>query len=160
SDMPTEETLYSLALYAASLKCVLVLKEPWRDRLFALINLAGVMAIFYWQPNIQLYWQAFTTYGAFVCAQFAFMRFCFARGGRMATAPFLSPIAFLILVKYFSLANLAPAAWGGPQITIFLGLSYLSFRLSLLPMEARSGVVAPPTFSRYMGYAFFMPIML
>jgi D-alanyl-lipoteichoic acid acyltransferase DltB (MBOAT superfamily) len=43
--------------------------------------------------------------------------------------------------------------------TEFVGLSYLAFRTSHLVLEVRNGVVPPPDFWEYLGFAFFAPTL-
>ena len=38
----------------------------------------------------------------------------------------------------------------------FVGISYLAFRTSHLVLEVRNGVVPRPSFSQYLGFAFFV----
>ncbi len=41
-----------------------------------------------------------------------------------------------------------------------IGLSYMAFRLSYLVIEVRNGIVAMPTLSEYLGFAFFLPTLV
>jgi D-alanyl-lipoteichoic acid acyltransferase DltB (MBOAT superfamily) len=77
---------------------------------------------------------------------------------------FFYPIIVLILMRY------APLPWDSlfarldfpPWIlaTTIIGLSYMAFRLSYLVLEVRNDVVAMPTLSEYLGFAFFLPTIL
>jgi D-alanyl-lipoteichoic acid acyltransferase DltB (MBOAT superfamily) len=153
----TRALLITLAVYGVAIRLSLTLADPWRDRIFALINIGAVVYIFYHLPHI-IYWKAASIYLVAVCVQFFATR-RFAPGNNAWIAMVL-PIAFLILVKYFGFANAIPANWTHPQIAVFLGVSYLTFRLSYLAMEVHTRMVAMPSLARYIGYAFFMPIML
>jgi D-alanyl-lipoteichoic acid acyltransferase DltB (MBOAT superfamily) len=74
------------------------------------------------------------------------------------------PLSLLIVAKYF------PAVGGLflpgrlvdhlTHFTLwFVGVSYLSFRLCLLAREVQNGIVQPPSFARYLSFAFFVPTL-
>jgi D-alanyl-lipoteichoic acid acyltransferase DltB (MBOAT superfamily) len=76
-----------------------------------------------------------------------------ARAGAFGIAPILFPIAVLGIAKY------TPGHWGeiygGMRFTeLYLGLSYVAFRLSLLAVEVRNRTVPPPSLSEYLGFTF------
>jgi D-alanyl-lipoteichoic acid acyltransferase DltB (MBOAT superfamily) len=74
------------------------------------------------------------------------------------------PIAVLILVKYVPVIQ-GPFnhALHGISVAhlsaLFLGISYLTFRLCHLVQEVRNGVAEMPTVSEYLSYAFFVPTL-
>lgn len=83
---------------------------------------------------------------------------------RTSLAPFLFPIVFLILVKYFPPVD-TPflgllSHFGVRHLWVFLiGISYSSFRLTHLVSEVRNGVISMPSLSEYVAFAFFVPVM-
>jgi membrane protein involved in D-alanine export len=81
-----------------------------------------------------------------------------------ATAALWFPIAILILIKYVPSVDL-PFASILQRIKVhhvavlFLGLSYLTFRLCHLVQEVRNDSVAMPTLAEYLSFAFFVPTL-
>jgi D-alanyl-lipoteichoic acid acyltransferase DltB (MBOAT superfamily) len=71
--------------------------------------------------------------------------------------PFVFPIVFLVLVKYFSILGWAIGNKTGAEL--FIGISYMAFRLSYLTLECRWEAVETPGFWDYMGFAFFLPTL-
>lgn len=64
------------------------------------------------------------------------------------------PLAVLAAAKY------TPGNWGqfyhGKRFSeLYLGLSYVAFRLGFLALEVRTQVVSRPTLAQYMGFTFF-----
>jgi D-alanyl-lipoteichoic acid acyltransferase DltB (MBOAT superfamily) len=84
--------------------------------------------------------------------------------GRALTMAFLFPIAMLIVIKYIPpldhpfLTLLRKFALGHVS-EMFVGISYLSFRLSHVVQEVRNEVVEMPTLSDYFSFAFFVPTL-
>ncbi len=86
------------------------------------------------------------------------------RDDRLAWVPFFYPLAILIVFKYFYFL------WGSIVVRLnweawvigatIIGLSYMTFRLSYLVLEVRNGTAEMPSLSEYLGFAFFVPIML
>jgi D-alanyl-lipoteichoic acid acyltransferase DltB (MBOAT superfamily) len=74
------------------------------------------------------------------------------------------PIAVLIALKYIPLiqrlfgAVLADVSVDHLSI-LFVGLSYLTFRLVHVVQEVQNGVVEMPTISEYLSFAFFVPTL-
>lgn len=80
------------------------------------------------------------------------------RGSWLVWVPFAFPLLVLLVVRQM------PASWaayypGHHAAEIFLGISYIAFRLSHLSLEYRNGVVELPTWSQYLAFAFFPPTL-
>lgn len=97
-------------------------------------------------------------YVATVLLSWALLR----RWGRSSAAgfwvAFSFPIAVLILVRFI------PGNWhyyyaGKHVAVIFIGVSYMAFRLSLLALEYRNAVVEFPRPSEYVAFAVFPPTL-
>lgn len=102
-------------------------------------------------PLIGSYLLLFLTHWALV------RRWGTSSGPQGAMAMFF-PLVVLAAAKYM------PGHWGefyaGKRFTIlYLGLSYVAFRLGLLALEVRNRVVPAPTLAEYMGFT-FMPLTL
>ncbi|MBB6145182.1 D-alanyl-lipoteichoic acid acyltransferase DltB (MBOAT superfamily) [Silvibacterium bohemicum] len=74
------------------------------------------------------------------------------------------PIAILIVIKYVPIldSSFAPALHAvllNHVAALFLGLSYLTFRLCHLVQEVRNDLVEMPTLSEYLSFAFFVPTL-
>ena len=74
------------------------------------------------------------------------------------------PVLILVLVKYitpFQHAFSTPLRDVGiPHLSaLFLGLSYMTFRLCHLVQEVRNEVVTPPELAEYLSFAFFVPTL-
>jgi D-alanyl-lipoteichoic acid acyltransferase DltB (MBOAT superfamily) len=99
-----------------------------------------------------------TIYVATVVASWLLLR----KWGRAAGAAFwLSfsfPIAVLVLVRFI------PGQWhyfyeGKHIAVIFIGVSYMAFRLSHLALEYRNAVIERPRLAEYLAFAFFPPTL-
>jgi D-alanyl-lipoteichoic acid acyltransferase DltB (MBOAT superfamily) len=78
--------------------------------------------------------------------------------GRQFWIAFSFPIAVLLLVRF------VPGDWhyfyeGKHIAVIFIGVSYMAFRLSHLALECRNSVVPMPTLAEYLAFAFFPPTL-
>jgi D-alanyl-lipoteichoic acid acyltransferase DltB (MBOAT superfamily) len=81
-----------------------------------------------------------------------------ASEGPSGMVPIFFPLALLAIAKY------APGHWGefypGKRFNVlYLGLSYVTFRLGLLALEVRNRVVPCPSLAEYLGFT-FMPLTL
>lgn len=85
-------------------------------------------------------------------------------GGGWGAAALWFPVAALIIVKYVPpvqnsfhsiLSNIAINRFS----ILFLGLSYLTFRLCLLVQEVRNELVEMPSVADYLSFAFFVPTL-
>jgi D-alanyl-lipoteichoic acid acyltransferase DltB (MBOAT superfamily) len=81
---------------------------------------------------------------------------------RSAAIGVIYPLALLVLIKYL------PPGWDPLQRLLhgfpakyapefFLGISYMSFRLTHMVYEIRNGTAASPTFWEFLSFAFFVP---
>jgi D-alanyl-lipoteichoic acid acyltransferase DltB (MBOAT superfamily) len=81
---------------------------------------------------------------------------------RSAAIGVIYPLALLVLIKYL------PPAWDPLQSLLhglpgkyapefFLGISYMSFRLTHMVYEIRNGTAESPTFWEFLSFAFFVP---
>lgn len=75
---------------------------------------------------------------------------------------YLAPIALLICVKYVPGFEtvLGPRLLESMPTTVlfFVGISYVTLRLTHLTMEAANEVVPPPSLAEYFAFAFFVPL--
>ncbi|HTB85077.1 MAG TPA: MBOAT family O-acyltransferase [Candidatus Sulfotelmatobacter sp.] len=138
------------------------LRGVWRDGLFALMNIAGLY--FFWMKGLGFVSHLdFLIYVLLVLVQFA-MLYAFAeKPGGLPWLAFFTPIAMLVLVRYFPSAFSATGHFLFPQrvstttVISLIGISYLAFRNSLLVLEIRNGKVKRPSLWRFLGYSFFVP---
>jgi len=138
-----------------------------KDALFAALNLFSVASIFFQLPGARL--PAFAAYFAAVCAFYVVARLTARREGWLPWLAFFAPIALLVAVRAAPLQLLARHSSTlsrklllEPEFSVaafFLGLSYLAFRCSRLVLEVRNGAAPMPGLLRYLGFAFFMPVM-
>jgi D-alanyl-lipoteichoic acid acyltransferase DltB (MBOAT superfamily) len=129
-----------------------------RDALFALLNMAGVYALFFplgpVGPAL-----IFACYIVLAVVQHYVLRVW-----GVTVAAFIVPIAALIAIK--GVLALDPS-WTlpvldrpiVPMLAALIGVSYFAFRCSYLALEVRNGVVAMPTLWQYLGFCFFAPTM-
>lgn len=139
-----------------------------RDVAFTVVNLAGVGSIHFFLRDQRLA-AAFAGYLLLVCGFYLLVRLFAARPGPSSWVAFLAPILLLAAVRWFPLrvvAGASPALAAklarDPDFSLapyFIGLSYLAFRCSRLVIEIRSGAAPMPGFVRYLGFAFFLPVM-
>jgi D-alanyl-lipoteichoic acid acyltransferase DltB (MBOAT superfamily) len=145
-----------------------LVRSQWhrREAAFALLTLAVVFLLFFATGRAYLY---FALYVSLVVIQYLALRSWGKRSDWLAWGAFLTPIAFLILLKYIppsAFVRLSPALRNTLQnkpayqwSVYFIGLSYLAFRTSSLAVEVRTGLVKQPGFWDYLGFAFFVPCM-
>ena len=147
--------------------------KTWKLKLFALINVVGVLGLCILAPLSGLYFYqlkaclqvagvAFTIYLFMVIAHYILTRAFAMRAGWAPWTAFLLPLAFMLLVKYVPALS-APFRTQLEFIDkksvaeFFVGVSYMAFRLSYLVLEVRNGVVAMPSIWEHLSYAFFVP---
>jgi D-alanyl-lipoteichoic acid acyltransferase DltB (MBOAT superfamily) len=128
-----------------------------RDALFAILNIAGVFALFFRIGPLG----PVLIYSCYVVLAVVQHRVLRAWGA--TAAAFFLPIAALIVVKSV-LALDPPWVLPGdrpvvPMLAALIGISYFAFRTSYLALEVRNGVVAMPTLWQYLGFSFFVPTM-
>jgi D-alanyl-lipoteichoic acid acyltransferase DltB (MBOAT superfamily) len=135
-----------------------------REAAFALLNLAG----FYWfclLDSSEHFKVAYGVYVILVLVQYLMLRLFSEKPGGLPWLAFFTPIAMLVLVRYFphtltTVFNLSsPRKLEANTIIALIGISYLAFRNSLLILEIRNGKVKRPSFWRFLGYSFFVPTM-
>jgi D-alanyl-lipoteichoic acid acyltransferase DltB (MBOAT superfamily) len=138
-----------------------------KDALFALVNVGAVLMIFFVVPGARL--GAFGVYLAAVCGCYLLTRLTALRDGWLPWLAFFAPIALLVAVRAVPLqllaahsSSIAKKLAREPEFSVaalFLGLSYLAFRCSRMVLEIRNRVAPMPGFFRYLGFAFFLPVM-
>jgi D-alanyl-lipoteichoic acid acyltransferase DltB (MBOAT superfamily) len=153
-----------LAYILAARLTLRVARGIWRDLLFALLNLEAL----YWFCFYHLgtnYNVAIVVYVIFVLVQYAMLRGFAEKSGRLPWLAFFTPIAILVLVRYFPASLtamfhfLSPKKLNASSMIVLVGISYLAFRNSLLVLEVRNGKVKRPSLWRFLGYSFFVPTM-
>lgn len=163
----------SAAAYVLLGRLLLGMRGRGRDAAFALLNLAAVYLFFFWGKDHRfklLFTLMFLGYVVLVSLQYMLMRFWSRRAGWLPWAAFLTPILFLVLIRYtpvvelsrFISASVHDVLLRNPQLSlawVFVGFSYLAFRTSHLVLEVRNGVVPMPGYWRYMSFAFFLPTL-
>lgn len=150
-----------------------LLRGVLRDRVFAVLNLAGAYFICELDPagaampalRFGAREIVFLLYVAGVSGSFGVLRWALRRGRGFSVAPVLAPLARLLAVRFLppSLgAGLfhSPAANPAPLVALFVGSSYLAFRLSHLAVEVQNGIVPPPSLANYLSFAFFVPTLV
>jgi len=143
-----------------------------RDVVFGLLTLVAVFSVFFTTNDADLHYSKiyclfFIAYLAFVSVQYLALRNWGERTDWRVWGAFLTPIAFLIIVRSVppsAVASFARALRHKSHVYhgggyYFLGLSYLAFRTSSLAVEVRNGRVKCPGFWDYLGFAFFLPTL-
>ena len=164
--------------YPVLAKPVLALTpRRWRTTLFAALNVLFVQILILAETaygavtnsvDVSLYLKsgalAFLAYLVFVVANFALLRFCRKGDEKREWIAFLFPLLFLGLIKYWppggiltgaSAPRLVDARWSD----LLVGISYMTFRLTLLLREVRNEVAPQPSLAEYLAFAFFLPTM-
>lgn len=146
-----------------------------RMRLFACLNVLGlvVLAVLSGAANVRLKFApqygrvalAFAMlYVLTVLVNYLFLHLCRREQQPFVLLAFFFPIFVLAYVKY------APATWnpfapllahfgGKPLAAFFVGISYVSFRLTHLVQEVRNEIVEMPDIWEYLAFAFFVPTL-
>lgn len=155
--------LFAGALFLGAAWCTLQVRHPlWRTRLFAAVNVAA-LALFY-DPATSLRWPLALIAGtlAMLAVHYVVLRQFGRRPTWHAWIAFGSPIAALVAVRYlpFVLAAAGGTPADLPLGAIFVGLSYMAFRLSYLVLEVRNGTVPMPRPSEYIAFAMFVPTFM
>src|SRR5262249_7655793 len=141
----------------------LVLALPARVRIiaFAALNVAAAGALFYRKSPWP--WMLLG-YLAVVVAHYALVRRFATPQSRWAFVPLWMPLVLPVLVKCNFLWTPLFAALGTPAKLqnsglFFVGVSYMTFRLSYLALEVRNGAAPMPRIEEHVAFAFFVPIM-
>jgi D-alanyl-lipoteichoic acid acyltransferase DltB (MBOAT superfamily) len=103
-------------------------------------------------------------YFAFILSNYYLLRRISVANGGNGTVAFAAPIVFLVCVKYYpdswnflgGVLSRSGSVRGGE---FFVGVSYMAFRLSHLARDIQNDVVKMPTFSEYVSFAFFVPVL-
>jgi D-alanyl-lipoteichoic acid acyltransferase DltB (MBOAT superfamily) len=142
--------------YVAAARAALRVRPAWRDRALAAVNVVTV-AWMYYSVRSTVGRALIGAYVVLVVAQWALTRALATRRGAAPWVALLSPILALALARYVPLALGEPwrELWLRAS-AVFVGLSYMAFRLSYLVLEVRNGA-AMPGLTRYLGFAFFPP---
>jgi D-alanyl-lipoteichoic acid acyltransferase DltB (MBOAT superfamily) len=139
----------------------------WRERWFAVLNLAAFYVIFGQPAKSGVLF--FAAYVGLLLFQYGFLALMARRGGWLFWPAVLLPILALVVVRYVPISIYE--GWGGPWARLFaarpsgfmsacfLGISYMAFRSSRLVVEVRNGAVALPSLARYLAFCFFLPTM-
>jgi D-alanyl-lipoteichoic acid acyltransferase DltB (MBOAT superfamily) len=107
---------------------------------------------------------AFVGYVSLVLASYALLRSSKKRGGLWVVLALWAPILILVAIKYLPIYQMLHLSKpvvrlvANPALT-FIGLSYLSFRLSYLVQEVHNGVVEMPSLWDYLSFAYFVPTL-
>ncbi|HVW28537.1 MAG TPA: MBOAT family O-acyltransferase [Polyangiaceae bacterium] len=152
--------LVALAAYVVVGHIALRVPGIWRMRTFAVVNVLFVFVIFY---RFSTYAAVLGIYAAIVVLQWLISSRT-ARGG----TPWLAmtfPLLVLAWIKY--LPGVWAPAWSRLPLNLdlktasllFVGLSYMAFRLTYLVTEVRNGIVPHPDLGEYLSFAFFVPTM-
>ena len=171
--MTTTVTLVAAGMYVILGRIVMMFGSHWRDFAFALLNLLSVYLFFYWTADAEVRpfrSSLFAAYLTIVLIQYLVLRLFTNRSGWLPWLAFLTPIVFLVVVRYahvpemfaFLLPKVHPMLQGHPERPLnasFVGISYLVFRTSHLVLEVRNGLVPQPSFAQYLGFAFFLPTL-
>lgn len=127
-------------LAAAYVLMSFVTEPRWRDAIFAVLNVAGCGAAFFWGKD-GLKWQSASVAAGLVLLAYGALRLS-VRFPRLYLPALFLPVAGLVLVK----ADTLPAV---------IGISYMAFRLSYTVYEVRGGKAPLPSLIGYLGFAFF-----
>jgi D-alanyl-lipoteichoic acid acyltransferase DltB (MBOAT superfamily) len=153
------------------LKLAPVRHKTW---LFALVNvfgayiasLAGIIGPRFgnFGPVIKVTGAAFICYLLLAILNYWFLWRAKQGKESWGTLALWFPIVVLILIKYIRLVsypfNSALQAVSISNLSaLFLGLSYLTFRLCHLVQEVRNEVVEMPTLSEYLSFSFYVPTL-
>ncbi len=180
SDLPL--FLLSIVVYALAARFALSLTNAeHRSRLFAAVNIAGlgwlslmttVKADEFTHRSIfslgtqpaGLHLLLVGAYVLAIVAAYFLLRAFAARGGAYPWIAFFYPIALLVAFRYLRFVwhpMLTTLGWEDWVVdAAIIGLSYMAFRLSYLVLEVRNGQVPTPSLSEYLGFAFFVPVMV
>ncbi len=100
----------------------------------------------------------FAVYIALVLFSFATLSFAH-RSDRNWAAAYASPIFSLLLARDL-IPFLTHSQKNGSITFIFVGISYVAFRLCFMVTEVRNKVVEMPSLAQYLSFSFFVPLMI
>jgi D-alanyl-lipoteichoic acid acyltransferase DltB (MBOAT superfamily) len=167
--------LIIFVLYPVAASLVLRLSPPrYKNWLFALVNLFGAYGactativsnrIGPLVDVLRVVGFGFLGYLLFSLVHYWLLKLTKSDGERWGAIALWFPIVVLILIKYIPWVqgsfgtSLQPV---GVQhfSALFLGLSYLTFRVCHLVQEVRNDVVEMPTLADYLSFSFFVPTL-
>jgi D-alanyl-lipoteichoic acid acyltransferase DltB (MBOAT superfamily) len=137
--------------------------------LFAIVNVLGLMLLYHRVAGESLS-RAIgrtTIYIVLVAIHYVLMRRIRPSSARSSWGAIFYPIILLVALKYcgflwepVAVAHGLPVGRVRDHLSIlFIGISYLAFRLSHLAVEVRDGSVRMPTLAEHLAYSFFLPTM-
>jgi D-alanyl-lipoteichoic acid acyltransferase DltB (MBOAT superfamily) len=135
-----------------------------REVIIALLNLAGVYACFFHDPNHPHEIAGeFIFYVFIVAFQFVMLRLFSEGEGWLPWLAFFAPLAPLLYFRYGHSGIFEPLwrslGWNLSSPAPWIGISYLAFRCSRLVLEVRNRSVKKPDLWQYLGFSFFLPTM-
>jgi D-alanyl-lipoteichoic acid acyltransferase DltB (MBOAT superfamily) len=128
----------------------------WREFVFTALNVAALYLFFFYGKGSRST-PTFLAYLAVVVFQYLMLRLFGGKKGWRPWLAFFTPILALILIRYVPSSLYAGSHF--PYGPLFIGISYLAFRTSLLVLEVRNGTAPLPGFLRHLGFCFFVPTM-
>lgn len=107
---------------------------------------------------------SFAAYIVFVLAAYVLLKRSKKNGGAWINAALWTPILILVCIKYLPIYDTLHLSPGAARLIpnpalVFVGLSYLSFRLTYLVQEVQNDVVPMPNVWDYLSFAFFVPTL-
>jgi len=169
--------VFILIYVVGGLACTLMTGKKLKQLSFTIINITGCLylssGILYQNLKgdlernklIFLILAVFTIYLLFVCFEY-YLIFLFAeRKDKSSWLAFLAPIFSLIAVKYLPgdynpLGLFLSGSQIVPGFGVFVGISYMAFRLSYLVLEIKNETVKRPGFLEFFCFAFFVPTFI
>lgn len=119
--------------------------EQLRKIVFLAINLVAIILV-YLVFKIEIAYLAY--YLGIVLGFYALTRYL-TYNRHLWLIPILTPITALVAVRYFF-----------PSAEMFIGLSYMVFRLSQLVVIVRNKITPMPSLLDYLSFSFFLPTMI
>jgi D-alanyl-lipoteichoic acid acyltransferase DltB (MBOAT superfamily) len=135
---------------------------------FGLLNLVAAFAItIFYAPESSNKFKliVFSVYVSIILASYGLLLWSKRKGADWSVAPLVFPILFMVAVRFvpdqFVAAGQKPgASLQAGMAPFFVGISYLTFRLSHLAQEVHNDVAELPPLSRYLSFAFFAPTLI
>lgn len=142
--------VFGLLLYCLIARAILAIRKTssLRMPLFAIANVATIVVLVLRERDHTMLVTAI--YLAIAAAQLGLVRLA-AKRERWGVLSLLFPIVVLVAMKLLD-----------PRLSslgYFVGISYVSFRLTHLALEVRNRVAPPPSVCEFFAYAFFPPVM-
>jgi len=163
-----------VATYVALGRWLVRWQRRGRDVIFGLLTLVAGFSVYFTTGTNNLQYSVtllffFLVYLILIGIQYLALHYWGDRTDWLVWGAFVTPIAFLILIRYVAPSTVALFStvvrhklerepnyhWR----VHFIGLSYLAFRTSSLAVELRNGKVKCPGVWDYIGFAFFLPTL-